>query len=170
MEDISATPEELNFSLVKSGFAARCSLRARSEDILLNPAPNRVHGAHFVLHYDLAGPALLRDPALAGLAARTGTSFSLDQPAACAPGRTGLTVRAGELSAGFAVDLNAAPPLVTPRQPGSRQLSPAALAGFARLITAAAARAKAQRAAGSKKTSALAALLPKVLTLVEDWR
>lgn len=167
--DISATPEELNFSLVKGGIAARCSLRARSEDILLNPAPNRLHGAHFVLHYDLAGPALVSDPALAGLAARTGASFSLDQPAACAAGRTGLTVRAGELSGSFAVDLDAAPPLVTPRQPGSRPLSPAAQAGFARLIAAAAARAKKERAANSKKAGALTALLPRVLALVEDW-
>jgi len=168
--EISATPEELNFSLFKGGAAARCSLRARSEDILLNPAPNRLHGAHFVLHYDLAGPAVLSDPALAGLAARTGASFSLDQPAACAPGRTGLTILAGGLACGFAVDLNAAPPLVTPRQAGSQPLSPAARAGFARLIAAAAARAKKQNAASAQNAEALAALLPRVLELVEDWK
>lgn len=163
---VSRTPEELEFLLRRGAALARCSLRARSEEILLNPAPNRAHGAQFVLHYDAAGPAVLAYPPLAALAARGGVSFSTDQPAACAPGRTGVTVTAGGLSGGFCVDLNPARPLVTPRPSGGAQLPHTAMATFGRLLLAAAAAAK--KIPGARgDAAALAALAPELLRAIE---
>jgi len=166
LDSVSRTPEELEFTLRRGGAAARCSLRARSEDILLNPAWNRLHGRHFVLHYDPAGPALLEDPALAALARKTGATLALGQPAACAPGSTSFTLRLGGSSAVFSADLNQSPPSVSAAPAGGPVLTAAVSDGVARLAASAALAAQKRNRDGA---GALAALLPGVLAAVEDW-
>jgi len=43
--------ETVDFTLAKGGAAVRCALRARSENVLLNAAPGRLHGGHFMLEF-----------------------------------------------------------------------------------------------------------------------
>lgn len=169
LSEISRTPEDLGFSLEKDGLAARCTIRARHEGVLLNPAGNRIHGGQFMLHSDFAGPALLKDRALAGLARKAGASLYCDQPDSCAPGRTGLTLRLAGGSVHFSVDLAASPPGVTARPVAGPVLSHATLDSLERLVAAAALSAKKEAAAGAKTIAGIIALLPRLLRIIESW-
>ncbi|OGR44495.1 MAG: hypothetical protein A2X35_00060 [Elusimicrobia bacterium GWA2_61_42] len=58
MELGPAGRETVEFNLKKGGASLRCALQARSENVLLNPAPGRVHGGHFMLESGASsGPA-----------------------------------------------------------------------------------------------------------------
>lgn len=125
---------------------------------MLNPAGNRVHGFHFVLHSDFAGPAMLKDRALAGLARKAGVSLYSSQPASCSPGRTGLTLRLGGSSSHFSIDLNCSPP---PRLHAARRRGGSG-PGHA---------FREKRGCGRSKNhfSDINALLPRVLRIIESW-
>lgn len=166
---ISETPEELEFTLERAGLAARCSLRARSEDILLNPAPNRVHGAHFVLHFDIEGAVMLRSRALGALLAREAVSIRGAQPAACAPGRTSFTAATPGRSSVFDVTLSPGLPAVGIRTDAGEPLPAPMAESLARIFSAAAAEAKKTVSARRAALRELKALLPGVLAAAEDW-
>jgi radical SAM superfamily enzyme YgiQ (UPF0313 family) len=51
LELAPAGRETVEFTLRRKGAAVRCALRARSENVLLNAAPGRLHGGHFMLEF-----------------------------------------------------------------------------------------------------------------------
>lgn len=86
-----ASRESLSFTLTRGRSAVSCSVLARSEDILINPAEDLFHGDFFVLRAGERAADAPQKAELAALTARLGARLTLEKgPAAGGGGTTVL--------------------------------------------------------------------------------
>ena len=162
--------EDFSFSLSKGAVSVRCSLRARSEDVLLNAANNRVHGDQFVMHTDFMGAALLGNPTLQKFMSSSGASLAIAQPAAGSESSIAVTMTAGEMSARFTVDLVGPQPSVRCEEPAGRPGPDRKLLDdFGRLLLAFAVLSRREAITAAGAVAQMKKRLPEILRIAESW-
>jgi len=158
--------ESFAFTLKKGPAVFSCSVNARSEDMLINPADNRVHGNYFVLHADreAGGPgnAELADSVRAlGARLRAGD-------ASASAGSFSLILESAQGAARFAISTRARPPACR-HETLRGKLDEKALNRIGKLLLASAV-AKQAGAAERRDAAGIRKLLPEILRAAESWR
>ncbi|MBU2575459.1 MAG: radical SAM protein [Elusimicrobia bacterium] len=164
----SASHESFAFTLEKGGTALSCSVLARSEDILINPADNLVHGNYFVLRADERKRDGRNNPELSAIIAALGARLTADN--AAAPGsKLSLLLESAEGKARFILSLDKRPPAFR-HETVCGKLDKKTLDRIAVLLLASAGAGKTGAAAAPKDAAAIKKLLPGILNAAESWR
>ena len=138
-------------------------MRARSEDILINPADNRFHGDYFVLQAEEA-------PRRPGELEETIRSLGAKLSWARLPGGDlSLKLATRDAVARFTISLNSRPPVFA-CETLSGSFAPDLLPRVGRLLLASAAAAKRGRPARAKRLPDIKKNIPKILKIAESWR
>ncbi|MBI4803532.1 MAG: radical SAM protein [Elusimicrobia bacterium] len=164
----SASRESFAFTLEKGGTALSCSVIARSEDILINPADNLVHGNYFVLRSDGHRQNGRSNSELAAVIAALGARLTVDNVPA-AGGKLRLLLESAEGKARFIISLNSRPPAFR-HEIVCGKLAKKALDRIAVLLLASAGAGKTGAASAPKDAAAIKKLLPEILNAAESWR
>ena len=155
--------ESLGFTLGKAGTRLACEVRARSEEILINPAEGRYHGDYFYLQASGDGPRAAELEEVIRSAGGKLTGENLSPPQA---GKWAVRLQTRGGTARFTVSLSPGPP-------SCEILSGGFDAGLLRrvggLLLASAAAAKLNPAAAAKALSDIRKTLPGVLKIAESW-
>lgn len=155
----------LAFTLEKAGMRVACSMRARSEDVLINPADNRFHGDYFVLQAEEAAP---RSGELAELTGELGGKLTVEKLHGGHTGKLALLLETRAGTARFIISLNSRTPSFT-QETLRGSFPPGLLPRVGRLLLASAAAAKRTPRAAAKEFSAIKKNIPAILKLAEAW-
>jgi hypothetical protein len=159
--------ESFDFTLAKGAAALSCSVLARSEDILINPADNRVHGDCFVLQSGDGKEAAREKTELAGIIGSLGAGLTAEN-VPVSGGEMRLVLESPEGKARFRISLKARPPVFR-HETFRGKFDKEALDRIGVLLLSSV-TGKAGTASALKDAVAAKKLLPKILNIAESWR
>ncbi|OGS13260.1 MAG: hypothetical protein A2234_03205 [Elusimicrobia bacterium RIFOXYA2_FULL_58_8] len=159
--------ESLAFTLEKGRAEVACSVLARSEDILINPADNRVHGDYFVLQAEEHGADAPQNAKLKDLIGRLGGKLTVENVPTAADGKIILRLATDKGDARFI--LSTRPPAFR-YEVFAKSLNSALLDKIGGLLLAVTATRKKDSHSIAGELLSIKKSIPKILNIVESWQ